>query len=196
MTSNDWFRLLSAVLCICNCTSLNDWISITNFMDHWLSVTPCTQFNSLSTWCSVCETIRSRCFDSTSIQCTAALAIVTTCVFSVATASSTYVRKMWNFLLRFSVRLNFYQQIFFRHFHFTHHFVSLLPEFLCTIKLVSVTQVINKQPQPCHRYWRQSKGNMDWAAVVIHQKHSFQFLCQNFRHDCCKYEQHNATYMK
>lgn len=42
----------TSTLCIFNCISLNDWISITNFMDHWLSVTPSTQFNSLSTWCS------------------------------------------------------------------------------------------------------------------------------------------------
>ena len=46
------YSFVRSLLCIFNCTFLNDWISITNFMDHWISVTP-SQFNSILTWCSV-----------------------------------------------------------------------------------------------------------------------------------------------
>lgn len=104
-----------------------------------------------------------------------------------------HIRKLC-FFLRFSKRLFFSSSKLLDISHFTHSFnfhLIFLPEFLCTVKLVSVIQVINRDSQPCHHYWRQSKGNMDWAAVVIQTKHLFPFLCQNYRHDCCKYNNNN-----
>lgn len=97
-----------------------------------------------------------------------------------------HVRKL-RFLLRFYVRLNFCQTfIFYKLILFWFLFFPLL-EFLCTIKLVSVIEVINIQ-QSCHHYWRLSKENMDWAALVIHKKHLFQFSSRSFRHDYCKHK--------